>query len=308
VKAVWKKILYGLGICLGGVFFVYQVWQAGKEVLLHSVNVFHPINLTLAWICMLLAYSLQIASWRFIMCGVGVELQWQHVIEGYSLSLLPRYIPGSVWGYLSRSEWLKQEHSTPYSLSTLGSVLEVSLILISVIWVACIFIFFKFSGMVRWSALLLFLLVPFITWSTFYRFTRLKLFRSLFSRLIVDLQVVRFSFPLWVGLLGLYTAAWLFYGESVNQLVKSLGLDPTSGLIEYTFIFTISWTAGFLVLFVPSGLGVRELTFSTLMSTRLFITPGLSSAVSIFSRLGISLVELFWVSFGLILTRINRHE
>jgi uncharacterized membrane protein YbhN (UPF0104 family) len=304
MKFPWRKVLYWLGVCLGGGIFIYQVWQGGKAVFTHTAQITYPAGLGWAWASLLLANALQIGAWRYLMGGLGVVLTWRQVFEGYSISLLPRYIPGSVWGYISRAEWLKQEHRVPYSLTNLGTLLEILLILISVVLVVGIFLLAELAAPYRWLALLLLIVLPFVTWRSFYWFLASAFVKRWLPKIAASQPAERLSWPLWTAILALHLAAWFLYGESLHQLVRAFGLTPPAGLVGYTFIFAASWLVGFLVLFVPSGLGVREQTLSTWMTSRLLLSAGQASAVSVLSRLGISLVELFWLALGLGLRQV----
>jgi glycosyltransferase 2 family protein len=306
MKIPWRKLLYWLGILLGGGIFIYQIWQGGQAVFSRTAQVSQPAYLGWAWVSILLANALQISAWRYLMRGLGVALSWREVLEGYSISLLPRYIPGSVWGYISRAEWLRQDHQVPYSLTNLGSVLEVLLILISVVLVVGIYLITVLQHALWWGVLLLLLAIPFLSWRLFYYLLASRLFRRLLPKAAESQPLFRLSLPLWTAILGLHLLAWLFYGVSISLLTQVFGLPPQAGLLGFTFIFAGSWLAGFLVLFVPSGLGVREQTLSTWLSTQLRFSAGQASAVSVLSRLGISLVELFWLAIGLSLRQLRR--
>ena len=56
----------------------------------------------------MLATLIQIAAWQVIMAGMGIYVGRWHLAQGYMLPFLARYIPGSVWGYLGRSQWMNQ--------------------------------------------------------------------------------------------------------------------------------------------------------------------------------------------------------
>ena len=70
-----------------------------------------------------------------------VKINLISTLRGYSLSFLPRYLPGSIWGYLSRSEWLTQQFSIPFKYSNAISVVEIGAtitanLLVAFIWLS----------------------------------------------------------------------------------------------------------------------------------------------------------------------------
>ena len=99
--------------------------------------------------------------------------------------------------------------------------------------------------------------------------------------------------PLWPGKgfgvrwLGLYALSWIFQGGAFWLLVRGLGmeLDPILGVT----IFPAAYLLGYLAIFAPAGIGIREgvLIF--------FLNPMLGAGgavVAVVARLWTTLVEL----------------
>jgi uncharacterized membrane protein YbhN (UPF0104 family) len=61
------------------------------------------------------------------------------------------------------------------------------------------------------------------------------------------------------------------------------------------FAFCASWLVGFAALFVPAGLGVRELTLSSLLQQMAAVSAGDASLVAVLTRLGIVAAELVFL-------------
>ena len=121
----WRRRLYFAGFLLGGLLFVQQlgqVYQAAVTQVVHSVAYGW---LVVALLSVMAGTMLQVAAWVYLMGGLGVPLLWRKVVWGYIFSFVPRYVPGSVWGYLSRGEWLFQSQGVSRRVTALGSVLEV---------------------------------------------------------------------------------------------------------------------------------------------------------------------------------------
>ncbi len=75
----------------------------------------------------MICFLQQIGAWVLLMRSLNIELPIHKARYIYSLSFLARYIPGSIWGYLSRSEWLLHDYQVSYTSSNYGSILEVAL-------------------------------------------------------------------------------------------------------------------------------------------------------------------------------------
>ena len=98
--------LYRAGLLLGGLLFGYQVWLAVSDLRRAQLPItVRPELLLLSLGLYLAAYLLIMVAWQRFMYSVGVSMRMGAIVEGYALSFLPRYIPGTIWGYASRSEW-----------------------------------------------------------------------------------------------------------------------------------------------------------------------------------------------------------
>ena len=86
----------------------------------------------------------------------------------------------------------------------------------------------------------------------------------------------------------------------MSLVAQGFGLQNIGNLVDFTFLFGFAWLAGFLVVFVPSGLGIREVVLSNLLTSILGIPAVQASALSVTSRFVISLAELAWILVALL--------
>jgi uncharacterized membrane protein YbhN (UPF0104 family) len=84
--------------------------------------------------------------------------------------------------------------------------------------------------------------------------------------------------------------AWVGYGVALWLLAR--GLLPGAGLdlLPAIAVFTASYLAGFLALFAPGGIGVREGVFILMLQGPIGI--GAATALAIASRLLLTITEL----------------
>jgi glycosyltransferase 2 family protein len=84
--------------------------------------------------------------------------------------------------------------------------------------------------------------------------------------------------------------AWLGYGLALwllaRGLLPSVGLDPALAIA----VFTASYLAGFLALFAPGGIGVREGLFILMLQGPLGIAA--ATALALASRVLLTVTEL----------------
>ncbi|HPO59070.1 MAG TPA: hypothetical protein PLV53_09520, partial [Anaerolineaceae bacterium] len=85
---------------------------------------------------------------------------------------------------------------------------------------------------------------------------------------------------------------------------ESVPALTAGGLLKATFAFSLAWTAGFLILLVPGGLGVRELALSGLLVSLFGLTPAAGALAAILTRLIYSLAEAGWILYGLAASRL----
>jgi hypothetical protein len=86
------------------------------------------------------------------------------------------------------------------------------------------------------------------------------------------------------------TVAWLGYGVALWLLARGLLPGAGLGLLPAIAVFTASYLAGFLALFAPGGIGVREGVFILILQGPIGI--GAATALAVASRLLLTVTEL----------------
>ena len=134
-------------------------------------------------------------------------------------------------------------------------------------------------------------------------FNRLPIVKGLLVNITSAVSLYR-----WMSLIGLHLLLWLCYGIAVWLTISALGVLPRGGILAATFIFTVAWLVGFLFVFVPAGLGVRELTLSGLLVSNLGLSVGPASAVALIVRAFILLAEAVFVILGMVANPKERSQ
>lgn len=294
----WRRRLLIVGLGLGVLLFLRQVWVSYRAIQQHEFVLLKPPLLLASLGAGILVYAAWLASWTLIMRHLGVTLAPRQVVQGFYLSFLPRYIPGTVWGYLTRSEWLEQAFEVPYSVSVMGSVLEAAGLLLTGLFMVGVYFCGRTTGSVQLivaaasGGLLL------ATWLVVPQLAMLV--NSLVRRgKLAPSRGGRIPSAAWSGAILLHLALWLAFGASLLFAAESMAAIPSFNLLSSTFAASLSWIAGFLVIIVPTGLGVREFTLSTLLSSYAGFRPWQADVLAVVSRLAIVLAELAWLLVGL---------
>jgi hypothetical protein len=93
--------------------------------------------------------------------------------------------------------------------------------------------------------------------------------------------------------------AWLLYGAAFQLFTTGILGRATGGYPEYLAAYTISYLVGYLALFAPAGLGVREGTMVTVLTFAGLATAPQAALIALTSRVWLTLLEiipgfLFW--------------
>jgi len=298
-----RQALYRAGLIIGGLLFFYQVWGGLQAISGNDLHVLTVAPLLAGWAIICLAFALQMLAWSCLMRGLGYWLSWRSVASGYMLSFLPRYIPGTVWGYVSRSEWLYRSCGVSYSASNAGSILEV-MVSVSTGGVVILVRFLAEAGEpLRMLLAFTVLTLPFLVWwavtQSVQRFSSVRLVqRAVDTRLLSEIPLVY-----WLGASAIYIGIWVCYGALIGFVLQAFSLEQPFGLIGSMFAFSASWLIGFAILFVPTGLGIREIMLSTILTAEVGIAPGIAVVASVMSRFAILLAEVLWLLVGIAITR-----
>lgn len=274
-----RKVLLWVGTTAGGGLFLYQLWQLHQAAFQLRLQV--PYQLGFALLSGLIAYFMLLLGWTRLLHNLGISIELSQIAQGYFLSFLPRYLPGSVWGYLGRNEWFKQTHNVAYRDTSLASLLETlwviltASILISPWWLS-------HNGLTVKASLLLF--AGLLTIMTF-----LLLFIQPYIRLGG------------VASLYLYMLVWCFQGGAAWYSLQAIDPSLHPSLFDVMAIVSAGWLAGFIAIIIPAGIGVREWAIANLMAHYLHLSPTLAEFTAVTFRVIMTLSELVWLIIGLYL-------
>lgn len=279
----WRRLLYRLGLLLGLLLFGHQLWQALWALVEHPGAISAPGYLVAAVIVDMLAYLCLILGWMALMRATGVRLAAAQAGQGYILSFLPRYVPGTVWGYLSRSEWLAQSAGVSYRRSGTASAMEVGFQVLT----ATIFgLLLIRSPLLRVAGVSLCVGVMIVAWRILPR----MLERS--GQVSSDSVKISLPWRYFFVVVAIYSGFWYLHGLSTWLVALSIGADSTLTSLSAVPIFAASWLVGFLVVLVPSGLGVREWTLNYLLVAQTGLSADAAAFIAVVARLAIIIAEL----------------
>jgi hypothetical protein len=242
------------------------------------------LSACLVW-CM---YAILIVAWRIMLAGWGQRLDGWGAARIWTVSSLGKYLPGKVWAVAGMALMAQRAGIAPWAATGSAVVLQVLAIGTGA----------AVTGLTGrrvieaahpGSQVVLVLLV-----AASVAGVLLLLWPPVLRRLLrlTAPEAEARGAPAVGGIaigIAANTHAWVGYGFALWFLAR--GLLPGAGLRPAlaVAVFTASYLAGFLALFAPGGLGVREGLFILMLQGPLGI--GAATALAVASRLLLTLTE-----------------
>jgi len=247
-----------------------------------------PGWLLLSALVVWLMYALLIVAWRTMLAGWGQRLDGWTAARIWTVSSLGKYLPGKVWAVAGMALMSQRAGIAPWAATGSAVVLQVLAIGTGAAVAGLTgrqalerahpgsgaVLALLVAGAVAGVALLLW--PPSLRW---------------LLRLGAPDAEARGTPPalgIAVGILA-NAVAWIGYGTALWLLARGLlpAVDLRPG--QAVAVFTASYLAGFLALFAPGGLGVREGLFILMLQGPLGI--GAATALALASRLLLTITE-----------------
>jgi hypothetical protein len=287
----WIERVAGLLVVAFLALYLARNWS---QVAAHPWRIDWP-RLALATLCVLAAYSGFVLTWRRILGHLGGRLSVRDAHRIWYLGNLGRYVPGKVLqlagtAYLARAKGVSPVLTVSASLTSQVFVLVAGLFVaaatlpelgaaattdLSVLWTV---------GLAVAALLVVVVLSPIL--DAIYRFALRLIRKSEYHASIpVRERIVLLAVSL-LAWIALGTGFWLFVGA-----VTSLDAGAVIPLIG---ISAAGYVGGYLAVFVPGGLGVREGLYALLLAA--YVPPPMAVAIAILCRLWLTACELLPVS------------
>lgn len=240
----------------------------------------------------LLSYAVLIATWRGMVQAWGATLPAAAATRIWFVSNLGRYVPGKVW-QIGAMGVLAADAGVPAS-AAVGSSLVIALVnVLAGFGVVAVFGAESFrvvgaEGTSLWIPLsVLGAVIASLPW-TLGPLIRL-------TGRVTQREVAAPTLPaaaVWLAAAGC-AVAWVLYGLAFRLLaVGLLGAEAAGDAGTYVAVFTLSYLAGFLALFAPGGIGVREVAMGGLLVASGLATGPQATLLVVASRLWLTVLEI----------------
>jgi len=220
-----------------------------------------------------------------------------------SASQTAKYIPGGIWFALGRIHLGKGDKLRAETIG-ISVIIEAGLTFLVGILLFILSIYFsRYANINNFlyivPAFIFFIIVlypPLL--NKLINFALVILKRPLVNLRITYLQLLQLS----VYFLGLWIAQIVGFYFLINSIYP-INISKVSHLAA---AYTLSWMSGFVVIFAPGGLGVREGVMSLLLSS--FIPSPLAIAISFLSRVWITVFEIVVFFIGLAIHKFSKQN
>lgn len=213
------------------------------------------------FITLVLTYLCASAMWRFYSGLFERKRTWNEAIIDTGMLSIGKYMPGKIWGVIARGVVTEQGLRVDKGGAIISLTEQVIVLVIGCLAGSCLLILggYESSALVKWlyvfMALVISMIVPRLMVAMIAMLPR---FHADGARLKERLSM-RISLQLGLG----YSLMWLLTGASFAFLAyQHTGADPF--LLFLVGLFLVSSLVGWLAVFVPAGLGVREAAFAAL--------------------------------------------
>ena len=300
-----RILITRIALVLIVIFAAAVVYRNGSNWLDQLVELSWSISpFLLAGSSLILLVSLWLTpeGWIRLSLFLGSTAQRSELRSAWFVSQLGRYIPGKIWLFAGRAGYLKTR-GLSFSRSILSTVLEMIFTAASVGAVCFLTVWWisgsDLSSHVRITVILAgacLVLIPVLNPS-------LRLLLKTRRKVSNEIDGLRLPIIFSLKILLLYTFIWLFRGFALYLWITGFGLKTTE-IWTVLFAVPLSWLAGYIVFFVPGGVGVREAVIVSFLAYSEQVGPFL---VVVFGhRILLGLFELLLASPSLKKFPLNR--
>jgi hypothetical protein len=279
--------LLGIAIGVAGLAFVAVRIVRDREEIADALASSDPLWLVVALISGLAAMTLLGVNWLLIVRHGGAPAPWRRGLYWFFVGQLGKYVPGGIWPIVGQAE-LAHRDRTPRPVAYWSTAMSMVATLLGAMAVATI------AGMVspagsRFVPIVfgIGLIVGFVALAS-------QRVRTALHRLAdrVTSRELRLPDVGWfTGIVARYLPVWvLFAGMNIFSVVALGGTVDAGLVITLIYATCVSWIAGFVIIGLPGGLGVREAAFISMMTAPL--GAGIAVSVAVVSRIVSVAVDL----------------
>jgi len=249
-----KSIFFISSLLYFCIYFFYNIDQISFDINLER----NGINLSLSFLFCVLSIYLNAYAWKYIVKWFGKECKSNNLISFYVLTNVLKYVPGGVWHFVERFNFIKKISSSQIALYS--TLIEPYFMLSGSFLLASMGLIF--------SPLYFFLIFPLLFLNRKFIFLIFKILGFLKGKVfeVLRLPNSKDQFEERLNIVSFFPSRALFL-EIGFVLSKFIGFyiclntfytSNTLNIIFLLVIFSLSWSLGLVVPTAPGGVGVFE--------------------------------------------------
>ncbi len=253
---------------------------------------------------LILSFLLQMAAlfwlvqvWRWILRHTGSNIPYFGLFKVWFFANLGRYLPGKIWQFLGMV-YMLEKRGVP-SKNTFPTVaLAQTCSVMSGLLVAFVFLGVKLysrflSGNPGLTAIMVVFVLVMMALVCYPKLLQkaVNLGLRILKREKISLDITSRDV---IFYLLCYSVSWLLFGLAFLVFIKAMAQASFVMYPGLTGAFAFSVNVGFLALFVPGGMGVREGLLVLLLSSLFpaFFPVPVATLIALLARLWVTLAEL----------------
>jgi hypothetical protein len=309
VQTRWLRLVAGALVFVAFAAVVLDNWRQLTDTSWH----FDIAPLALSACILLITYYLSILGWHRIMASLGGTCTFEYTARVWLYSNLARYLPGSVWFAVGRVVLSSDVGISPVTASV-GVVLEIAFLIISHVLVVMgtwpLWVSYTLPNMpslrlgsvqgVLSTVLIIGAVIVVHPKVLKWGLAQYQRLRSRGARGAGEVNSgrethgIRLQYRDTLQILVIYVVQALLIGGAFYFLARALVPLPLNWMPFVVGVFALAWLIGYVSLFVPSGLGVREGVLAYLLSPT--VTEPVAVMIAVLSRAWVMAGELLCVA------------
>ncbi len=268
--------IIGIAIGVAGIAFVVRRVVRDRSEIADALSTANLAWLVVGGIAGLFAMALIGVNWLLILRHTGAAAPWRRGMSWFFVGQLGKYVPGGIWPIVGQAE-LAHRGATPRGAAYFSTAMSMVATFLGAATVAAVAgLISPSDGRLLPSVIACALVVAFAVLA-------IPAARSALDRLArrATRRELGLPDPRWFGLLVVrHVPVWLSFAGMNIFAVVALGSDLDGSLVvTLVFATCVSWMAGFVVVGVPGGIGVRETVFISMTTAPLGAGVAVSAAV-----------------------------
>lgn len=290
-----RRLLFGAQAIVAAAV-LYFAWRTLSEQWTAARLVGLSWQLSWRWLALsallvLSAYALLIEAWRSVVrewqASDSSQFAFPTAARIWFISNLGRYVPGKVWQIGAMGVMARRAGVSP--LVATGSSILVNLVALT-----------AGAGVVAVTGSSLLSETP-IVWVGFVFAATAIVLAPRLTRPLARLASVMLRRDIappnlperatWFAALA-SAVAWVLYGVAFWALARGAGLPTGSNVVPYIAAFTASYLLGYVTVFAPGGIVVREAALVALANQLRLMSGGEALLLAVASRLWLTILEI----------------